>query len=296
MAEALLRPIEIITGTNDNFTVAGNVKTIPGGLYHNILTLLNEIEDWIQTEYANVTISITSANKIKFSKSDAGNALITAVDEPLAIILGDVNQTITVPGESSVTMAYPPTHCWFPTYQSCDRSRWLINQSETWAGATAINGRTAGISTGDDIYRREFEWMFESAANTMLTGETTSFSIGGNDYFPNQARCFEYFVQQARTAQPSAADVANPKGFYYVPHFEEYREDYAVSGWSLPATMTSYNGVTLELSCEESRYLYCHIDAPATIPAADNSLPVGQDHYTVRLPAHSAALPTFDGS
>ena len=46
----------------------------------------------------------------------------------------------------------------------------------------AMLQRTEGspsISTGTAIYHREFEWAFETAAKTVLNGETTSFTLSG---------------------------------------------------------------------------------------------------------------------
>lgn len=289
MAQAFLRPIEIGSTAKD-LTVDGNPVALTTGTYACILTLLKELQSKIQSENANISIYIDSNHKVNFTDGGSGGCSITGVDEELAVLLGDVNQTITIAAGGTTTMAYTPQYCWFPTYQSSDEVHFGLRQNNEFAGVVSQNGRIAGITTGPALYFRTFEFMFEPATNVFASAESTKFSIGGNTYYPHATRCFEHFIQQTRIAAPAASTNPTPKGCWYVPFFENYEGSSPT--WALPTTLGSYNGVKLEQSCDEDRYLYCHPD-PGGADRPDNALPTGRIMYNVSFTLNSATAPTW---
>lgn len=291
--EAFIRPIEV-TASNDSLTVNGNGKTMTNGVYASILTFLNELEDVIQTEYANVTVRLTTDAKVKFIKSDAGDALITAVDPALMLMLGEDDNTvaITVPASSSVTMDLPVEYCWIPTYQEALGNLWDVKYDERFSGDVSQSGVTSGLKTGANLEYRTFEYQFEPIANVLDSGENTCFTLSGTTYYPNQRRNFTKFINDARASYPSVSTNTIPiGGCWYVPTFENYLGDSPT--WAMPATMGSYNGTRYRDSCTPSRYTFCNLE-PRGADKPKQSLDARhEDYWTVHFELHTTDAPTW---
>ncbi|MCP4640607.1 MAG: hypothetical protein GY851_09250 [bacterium] len=291
--EAFLRPIEITTA-NDGITVDGNAKTMTNGVYASILTFISELEDVIQTEFATVTIRLTTDGKIKFIKSDAGNAALTAIEYPLMRLLGEDDDTnaITVPASSSITMDLTPEYCWFPTYQEAKGHPWDVRYAERFAGSVAQSGALSGLRTGAELEYREFEYNFEPIANVLHSGEDECYTMDGTTYYPNQRRSFTTFIDEARSAYPTVStNTISVGGCWYVPNFENYCGDSPT--WAHPDAMSSYNGTVYLHSCTPHRYTFCNLDPKGADKPKHSINENHTDFWSVNFGLHTTTPPTW---
>ncbi len=302
MTQSFARPIEI-TADNDSFSInhegGGAVdKTLTNGVYSSIYTLMREFEEVCQAgpTDADFDIYLDSDHLINMQTAPGESNEFVFANGALAELLGFGTTSLSGAKEDTLADAithqadYPPSHLWLPTYQSADREYWGRRQSDAVRGTVAQNGRLSAITTGTTLYYRDFTYQFETALKTYRSADTGAGETVGTDeveFFYNQRRTYEEFMEKCRSAMPTVSGNPTPKGFYYIPD----RTTYEGSGTTYPTNMTS-GGVDFEQSSGADVYVYCHTD----VSGGDDpkpAMPNNKDYYEIGFTAHTATAPTF---
>jgi hypothetical protein len=291
MTQAFLRPIEIVADVNDGFSIAhdgggAQAKTLTAGTYANILVLLREFEIVCQTVDVDCDVYLNADWKIVITTNPAQTNEFTLIDEDLASLLGFTSATLA--DALTHTATYTPEYCWLPTYQSADREYWGRKQRDTFRGSMAQNGRLAGVTAGPTLNYRRFTYEFETAVKTYLSPATLAYTITST-YYPEQRRCFEYFMEQCRQVMPTTSGEPSPKGFYYLPDRSVYTT--STPTVAIPTSMDS-GGINFDLASSPDRYVFCHADVGGA-GDPDPSLPAGRDYFKINFEAHTATAPTW---
>jgi len=273
----LLRPINIHAGNSD-FALDGGAKSLTHGTHGCILNLLYDFDAQLG---ANFDVYFTADYRVKIDHND--NFAIVWSDTMLRDLLGF---TGNLNGQTNYTSTYRPSYCWFPTYPTCERGRFAIDQGETFAGVITQSGRLAGISTGPDLQYRDLRWMHEPAANVFI--EAADVWTG------QRARSWEYFVQQARTAQVVGASDSQCKGFYFFGEREDlffYCGDPAI--YPAISKVSGSGGITVDTAYgAEPKFTFCHF-APQGADLPKLSLSVTRTRYSIDAHIHTATAPTW---
>jgi hypothetical protein len=299
--QAFLRPIEIGSGIKFTVVGVGAVQmTVTAGVYASIFTLWEEVKTRILT-HVNVTdciVELTDDFKFRVGDTDSDTnqfalEFTNANDSTdLGMILGFVSDTISAYYH---TTDYTPEYCWLPTYQSADRNRFFIDQRGLFRGAMAQDGSIAGVTTNDNLYYRSFEYAFEPVENVAIEATEDKQTFGVTTYNIEERRCWETFVDKARTVYPTE-DSANPspKGFYYVPDYSVFASTNPDDSptVALPTSMTGSDegGIRFNNGASPDRYVFCHLDQRGP---GDPSAPLpGITYYAVDFEAHTSTPDT----
>jgi hypothetical protein len=283
MAVAYWRPIELTSSNNTvNIGVGGGVPTLTltKGVYANIWSLLYELLDKFNDEagHGAADIQLNTSNKVVMSSGAAFD--LTFGSSTLDEILGfDGDKS----GASTYTADYTPSHCWFPTYQPYDGTRFATKQDNVFYGAVAVDGSISGVAAGDVLLERTFRFSTETSTNVFEEPDTTD-----TDNWLAK-RCFEYFVEKSRTASLSGtvADHSNcsPKGAYYIHDLSDWQ--------SITVTNVTWDkgGNKFYLGTGADTFLFCNVPVNGTsLPPLTNSKT--QDYYDISLKMTSSAVPS----
>lgn len=291
MPMALTRPIEI-TASNKDFrfgydAVGPSVFAIPEGLYGSVLTLITEIEAAIAVTYANIDVYLTSDFKIAFDYTGASTITLDWLDNDLGPLLGFYREGIEA---APMVAGYTPQHCWLPTYETSDPEAWKY--TPVFSGAVSVSGLLSGISLASGRYNRTATWPVEYDYNSKISRAVTSTSWAATTYYPQQERCFEQFIDDVKTAEPTAstAEGINMKGFYIIHDRSVYTGTSPTV--AIPSSMGS-GGVDTEFSSSPDRYVYCSI-LPNALPSMPLSADGQQLFHDCSIPLHTATAPTWN--
>lgn len=294
MPMALIRPIEINTYNNSCVcTVGGGANTtceISTGGYANILAVMRAFETEINAEMfaGQVDVYLSTDWKVVIHNADVlDNGTLTidwdggagTTDTDLRDMIG-FTANLSITHDSTSTATYTPQYCWLPTYEAADPEAWVY--SPIFSGATSVSGALSGLALADGRYTRTPKWPVEKDTNSRIARATTTYE---------QVRCFEQFVNDVKTAAPTATTTEgiNLKGFYLIHDRSVYTG--STPTVAIPTTMTS-GGVDTELAAPD-RYVYCSIEA-GTVPDIALSTDGQQLYYDCSVPIHTATAPTWN--
>lgn len=240
--QGFFRPIEIIAGTNDQFTIddggGDDVCTITPGVYACIQTLLNEIEYQIDdTTDITVNCYLLDYNDaygdptnyinypIRFTIQASDTFTMTACDTPLAKILG-IDLSYSSGGSpkdwSQVLLYhvanYAPGYSWISEFQSTEQGQFYAPQRDDFKGTVAQSGNLAGVSTGATIYHRDLSFVHQPKKSVFA-------SVCDADSFDIESTS-EKFFREARTSSPQVATNPATRGFYF---FEDVND--GIGAW-----------------------------------------------------------------
>jgi hypothetical protein len=179
-------------------------------------------------------------------------------------------------GSGDYAATYPPSYCWFPTHAPYDRERWQRDIGSEFGGDEMMDGNLVGLSTGPYIYRRNISVAFETALNTYEDAAT-------NAYYA--ARCWQRFINTARTNAPTVSTAPSTKGFYFFPDISN-----AASLWS--NTMDSGDCTKFEYSSSPETYCFCQL-SPDGAKDPKPKLPTTRLYYDLDFEIHTATAPTW---
>ncbi len=249
--QAFLRPIEI-TASNKDMSVkvgadpAGTVS-LTAGVYGSILTLIHDLNTALIAHDVDLGAYITTDYKICMTSASTAFT-VTWTDTDLARLLGF---TANLSGATSYTATYTPQYCWFPAHHSFDVDRFW--SKEHFAGGVSSNGILSGVKLSDGVRRREFKFDALAAATVAQDACTLTY---WSTYYPQEERCLETFVEQARTVTPSSTSTEglSLKGCYFLPDIDDYCG--ATPSTAIPSSMNG-GSYRFELAASAPTYVWC---------------------------------------
>ena len=202
----------------------------------------------------------------------------------LAKIFGDPSQTLDNAYATTYHAPQPPSHCWFPMYTKTNQDRFQPVANDFAKGVITKTGAFVGNATGPSIYELDLEFANEHAYNLFESASTNE-----NWYSLTN---LETFIKGSLTAQPSDSTYANPRGFWYVPDWNDLNDSYAV----VPEIATR-NGINFDLTTTPDLWSFCQFDKNP-ISRMRAAAPTGLEYYsTGTFTVHTVTgIPTWDVS
>ena len=273
---AFLRPIEIVTGVNDTFTMTISASpytvTVKQGVYANCLTLLAQVAIDVVADTPATTCNayLSDANSGKAVISFDATADVTT--SALLKLLGFT--TASYAGVTSISADLYPEHMWVPTYQSKELGRFYPDQKKLVYGVTAKDGSVVGRTSGPVLYYRDLEFYHESASNI--------FEETQNEDSEAQKRVLDYFARESLRSYPSKPNFPATRGFYYFPDINDAT---TASTWT--DTTMAYNGIDAD-----NTYVFCTFDIRA-YGTPVSTVESSKDYYKVKFQIHTTSTSTW---
>lgn len=264
-------------GAAHSFKVNGAVDCdMAEGVYGDITKFTYEFLTQLKTAagMGNSEAEFTEDFLFSFGDLDLNNdpAVFTIAwtDDQVRQILGFAG---ALGGAKVYTAAFTPLYCWKAAYVRADRNRFRRKHTSNWRGATAQSGNTVGLTTGANIYAIEIELQDELNYRLYKSAGPAA---------ARQNRSMDEFVAGSREAYPTSGNVS-PAGFYYYPDYTDIQPR--------TAAMDAGSAEDLELTSSPEEYVFCNFDEDWD-PDYPNSIPAGVTYYKVKVPFHTAEIPT----
>jgi hypothetical protein len=304
-----LRPVEIVTGTNDTIKVkvsgAGSFQsaTLTAGVYPSMFAVIWEFTRAIAGAGGSVSLSSASnidggdvdGKYIYWSITFSGTHVMLIDQEATGRMLGWGRSTSTQVSGTTINFNHQPEYCWIPRFQVANQGRFYRKLDQEVSGKITKTGAFAGNSTGPTLNYRDLQFNNEKAFNVLEEGADGELYSNRSDITKN----LQYFVNQSMTVSPSVAGNVSPRGFWYVPDWNEVIGTVSNSTQG-PSTRTSSPdrtteiGIRFDLTTSADKWAFCQFEEAAVEPPVDVGVPTGRELYNqANMIIHTADYPSF---
>jgi hypothetical protein len=296
-----LRPVEIITGTNDTIKcrVSGGGSytsiTIPSGVYTSIFSVIRQFSIYLLSDGFTQTWTIEDGGdtdgRYLYIKITFGSAHEILIDqEETARMLGWTYNTSTGAIATVFQFSYQTGYCWIPRFQVANQGRFYRQLSDEVSGKITRDGSFAGNSTGPTISYRDLEFQNEKAFNLFEEAANKELYYNGSDVTKN----LQYFVKQSMTVAPSVAGNPSPRGFWYVP---DWNNVLGTNGDYNQGPNVNFGtddiGIRFDLATDPDLWEFCQFEETAIEPPLDVGVPTGRELYNqANMRIHTAEYST----